>query len=246
MFMSDKDYDILDKRKREKFMWDDGKACPDWMIIKNLSTFTRDDKTGVDAKPPDILWDYFIYLCKLVGLNGPDKEQTYRTKETDDKTYFTLALKMFNLRYKVKVERDNNRVSDARRLRETYALTASRYKDYSSIDKVGASMLEVIIAMVERFDTNVMMTDSEEDRSSEWFWLMMKNASLDIFVDAGFTEDDNNCNQMCDSILYLINNREYAKDGQGGFFPLKNPKCNQKDRELWLQMHDYFVENRIE
>ena len=229
----------------ENFIWDDGKSAPQWMI-ENMSKFTRDDEHGVDASESDVLWNYFVYLCRSVGLNGPDKEQTYRKKETDDKTYFTLALKMFNLKFKAIVDRDRNRISDGRRLREDFALLSSRYKDYKIIDRDGASMLEVVIAMCQRFDTNVMMTETCEDRSSEWFWMMLKNASLDIFVDSGFTVEDNNASIMCDSILEMINDRSYSKDGKGGFFPLKHSKNDQTKRELWLQMHEYFLENSIE
>lgn len=239
---TNKDYDVL---------WDDGRVQSlsgrplQSYIGKPLSAFTRSDEKGVDGSEADILWDYFMYLCRSVGLNGPDKEQSYRTKETDDKTYFVLALKMFNLRYKVLVDFDRNRVEDARKLREDFALNQSRYKQYAILDTPGASMLEVIIALVNRFDTYVMMTEDGEDRSKQWFWEMMKNSGLDIFVDSYFEEHENG-HMECDSVLNIINDRTYSFDGKGGFFPLLQPKSDVRRRELWFQMHDYFNENHID
>jgi hypothetical protein len=201
---------------------------------------------GIPAPGHVVAYNYLMWLCQRVGLNGPNPFQTYRTPETDDKTYFMLAQKLWNTEFKLMVPLDKNRISDGRKLRHTYALLASAYSDYSILDKPGCSLLEVLVALVNRFDTDIMMTSEKKDRSKEWFWLMMRNASLDIFVDAGFTEPDNYANEQCDSIIFIINNRQYAEDGKGGFFPLKRPNANQKTTEMWYQMQQYFLENMIE
>lgn len=211
---------------------------------ERLSTFKRD--VGIPAKPEDVKWLYFVWLCSQVGLNGPDKTQQHRTKETDSKTYFTLALKLFNKEFKAFVPRDTNRVADARALRDRFALSESSFQDYSVLDTPGASILEVMVALVQRFDNDVMMTSDEIDRSKDWFWEMLRNCDLDIYVDEGFNEIDNKANETCNAIIETINSRCYASDGKGGFFPLKHPKSDQTKVELWIQMHAYFLENHIE
>ena len=227
-------------------LFSDGKPYRKY-IEGSLHQFER--KSAIDAKPEDVIWAYFIWLIKQVGLNGLDPNQEWRKKETDDKTYSTLADILFRTEFKARNDFDKNRIADAKILREDYALLCSRYRNYAAIDSPGVSFLEVMIALCQKFDTDVMMTDKREDRSKEWFWLMLKNAGLDIYVDSGFNDpDDEEANpyMVCQSILQIINDREYDEDGKGGFFPLKHPKYNQKNRELWYQMHEYFLENLID
>lgn len=213
----------------------------------NLRLFKRD--VGIPEKPENVQWLYFVWLCSKVGLNGPDSTQQYIKKENQDKTYFELALKLFKTRFMAFVPNDDNRVSDARCLRDEFALSESSFTDYSVLDTEGASMLEVMIALCKRFDNDVMMTENGIDRSKEWFWEMLKNCDLDTFVDSEFMSEknlDNSVGQECDAIIKRVNDREYEGDGKGGFFPLKHPKCDQRKVQLWMQIHSYFLENHIE
>ena len=230
--------------KRSKITISNGEPLSSLLDGSNLTTFKRD--TGIPEKQSNVRYLYFLYLCELVGLNGPNPKQQYRMKETDDKTYFVLAWKLFDTRYKVLVDRDDNRVIDARCIRDRFALLNSSFQEYTSLDTPGASILEVLVALVERFDTEVMMDENEIDRSKEWFWEMMKNCGLDIFIDSGFNEEDNYAHEQCNSIIELVNSREYDEHGHGGYFPVKSDKYDQRRRELWFQMHDYFLENHIE
>lgn len=216
----------------------DGGGC----LMDDLGVIRHD---GFDAPPHTVAQAYFLWLCQQVNLNGGSEGPVeYRTPETDEFTYFTLASKLHHTKFNVLVFRDENREEQGRQLRERFAYYNSDFNDYSAINKHGASMLEVLVAMVQRFDTFVMMPMIDEvDRSMEWFWLMMKNASLDIYTDEGFNHPDNRADELCDGIIRTINNRTYDYDGTGGFFPLKKPDCDQRKVELWLQMHEYFREN---
>lgn len=234
-------------KKKSKVLFSVGKPTESLICTGNLRDFNRRD--GDDAKAEDVIWSYFIYLMKLVGLNGPDKNQEYRKKETDDKTYFVLANILFRTEFKARIEFDKNRIEEGKILRENFALFNSGFKSYEAIDIPEVSFLEVMIGLCQKFDTDVMMTEDETDRSKDWFWLMLKNVNLDIYTDSAFYDpDDEEASPylICKSILQVINDREYSEDGTGGFFPLKHPKYNQKNRELWLQMHEYFLENLID
>ena len=226
-------------------LFSDGKPYRSY-IEGSLKTFER--KSAEEAKPEDIIWAYFLWLVKQVGLNGPDKNQEWRKKETDDQTYFMLADILFRTEFKPKIDNDKNRVEDAKIIREDFALLCSRYRNYAAIDSPGVSFLEVMIALCHKFDSDVMMTEDGKDRAKDWFWLMLKNAGLDEYVDSKFSnmDDEDNPYIICESILKIINDREYGEDGKGGFFPLKHPKTNQKNREIWYQMHEYFLENLID
>jgi len=37
--------------------------------------------------------------------------------------------------------------------------------------------------------------------------------------------------------------RRYSKTGKGGLFPLKHPKKDQTEVEIWYQMQQYVMEN---
>lgn len=230
--------------KPSDILYSSGEPRLSW-LTKGLRTWERKD--GVDASPEEVSWAYFLWLIKQVGLNGPDPEQEYYKKENGDKTYFTLATILYRTEFKARVNFDKNRIEDAKLLREDFALACTRYKNYSVIAQNGASFLEVMIAMCQRFDTDVMMDEKQIDRSKDWFWLMLKNVDLDIYVDSGFIDADEEANpfRVIDSILKIINEREYREDGKGGFFPLKHPKSDQRNVELWKQMHAYFLENYI-
>lgn len=227
--------DILYSSGEPRFSW----------LLTNLKAFERKD--GVPASNEDVSWAYFLWLIKQVGLNGPDPEQECCKKENNESTYFTLATILFRTEYKPRVDRDKNRIEDAKLLREDFALYCTRYKNYEIIATPGASFLEVMIALCQRFDTEVMMDENHIDRSKDWFWMMLKNADLDIYSDSGFTEIDEEASPflVVDSILKVINERTYREDGKGGFFPLKNPQNDQRKVELWKQMHAYFLENLI-
>lgn len=239
------------KEKERELIYSTGEPYDSWIGV-GLRNFVR--KNGLEASDSDVIWSYFLWLMKSVGLNGPDKNQEYRKLETDDKTYFMLAIKLFRTEFKPVVFDDRNRIKDAKLLREDFALSCSRFQNYSAIDLPGASFLEVMIALCQKFDTRFMMkVDDPVERWHEWFWLMLKNVDLDDFCDSKFNYDfdfnietGDNPDILIDSILKIINDRTYKENGKGGFFPLKNPKNDQRKVELWYQMNAYFLENLID
>lgn len=207
---------------------------------------------GIDAPPHEVAHEYFLYLCNRVRLIN---NQKHIIPETADETYFNLAMKLHKTDFKVVVPLDDNRIADARNLRTFWALLHSNYNDYTGISGPGASMLEVMIGLCERFDTTVQMRADLQERTDQWFHLMLKNSSLDIFCDAyftptvnedGITEYDGTANEMCDEIIKTINERKYDIDGRGGFFPRVNSCRDERKVDLWIQMHGFFMENRID
>lgn len=211
---------------------------------------------GDDAPEHEVAYNYFLWLCSQVLLDGTNGEHyKYITPPYEEYTYFNLARKLHQAPYKVLTTLDDNSMSDVKMLRYWYANRHSNYKDYSGIAKPGASLLEVLIALVQRFDTDVMMNPDGEDRSARWFWLIMNNTALDIFNDSYFSptmnddgryEYDTTGDKICSGIIENIINRTYEFSGEGGCFPLKNPKSDQRKVDLWHQMHAFFVENEIE
>ena len=208
----------------------------------------RRGSLGIHATPSEIWYSYFLFLCDLVEMNGADHARS-RSPNTDDKTYFMLALKMHTTRFKAYIPNDDNRIGDARKLRVWFAQIHSAFDNYDAIDTEGCSMLEMMIALAQRIDRDVMMGIDDPDRSIKWFWEMMDNCGLSTYTDDKFNEfhSDNRANtdDMVTQTLTCINDRTYDYKGFGGLFPLDNAVGNAPEMELWMQMQAYFMEKYI-
>lgn len=197
-------------------------------------------ENGTKASPSDIQHAYFLWLCEFADLNGfmgNDK----RKSETDDMTYFMLAMKLHHMRFKPILPNDDNRCKDGLALRSRFSLISSAFNDYSAIDFPDISMLEFFIALADRIDRDIMYGPGKElDRSKEWFWVMMYNCGFTEFTDLRW---DAKTDIFVDDKITNIVKRNYNFDGSGGIFPLKNPREDQRSVEIWYQMQSYFYEN---
>lgn len=212
-------------------------------LFNSATTYNRE--IGIPATKVEVSWAYFLYLCEKMDLNGT-AHYTVRTPETDHLTYFELALKLHSTPFNVFIIRDENRATDGKNIRGRFAAFHSSFSDYSILDTKPCSMLEMLIALCERYDTENMMTEETGSRSKVWFWELLHNAGLDIFTDDfvdSYTMEGISSSEIMDKIVSRINKREYNEDGSGGFFPLRTPKRDQRITELWYQMHEYMHEN---
>lgn len=125
------------------------------------------------------------------------------------------------------IKRDEDRAIDGLFLRNELG-----YND--STDDKPCSFLEMLIALSGRFDGN---SGFDPEESYENFWLMMRNLGLDQFDDRNYSE------RQVWSILHILENRTYAFNGKGGLFPLKKPKQDQRNVEIWGQMQEWLIEN---
>ena len=72
---------------------------------------------------------------------------------------------------------------------------------------------------------------------------MLSNAGLDSFSDAVYNDNpDFDIRRIVDIKIRRILNREYHPDGDGGLFPLMNPREDQRGVEIWYQMSAYLLE----
>ena len=204
----------------------------------DVGLISRDADSNVS--PSDIKNSYFLWLCEFADLNGfmGNKE---RKPETDHITYFMLAMKLHHMKFKPILPNDDNRGQDGFALRSRFSLISSAFNDYSSIDEPEVSMLEFFIALADRIDRDIMYGPSKElDRCKEWFWVMMYNCGFNEFTDNKWNAETD---KFVDDKITSIVKRTYNYDGSGGIFPLKNPKDDQRNVEIWYQMQSFFCEN---
>jgi hypothetical protein len=143
------------------------------------------------------------------------------------KTYLGLFERLHNLEFVWTVPNDDNRVQDGLFLRKEFAGSKAR-----TLELDGATILEVMVGLSRRLEFIA------EGQASHWVWRLIKNLRLNRMAD---DLTDQNIDRI-DEILYALVWRTYSPDGQGGFFPLKNPKEDQTQVEVWYQMSAYVNE----
>jgi len=171
--------------------------------------------------------DYYNWLLGLISNNE------YYVDE-----YTKVLDKLFNTEFYDLVKNDDNRIKDGLELRNRFADEVGEHL-YYVIDKLPpyCSILEMMIALAIRWESDVQQDPDLGDRSSEWFWLMMDNLGL-LEFDNKYYDDE-----IVSDILQEFLDRKYCKDGTGGLFMVKNSKIDMRKVEIWYQINYYFKEN---
>jgi hypothetical protein len=123
------------------------------------------------------------------------------------------------------VPNDDNRARDGLDLRR-------RFERETSImlpDLGECTMLEFLVALSIRLNETVY-DYNDPDRVSDWFGELIDNLEVD--------------RKSIDEIFQCLNGRTYDYNGgNGGLFPLENPREDQREIEVWYQMMAYLREN---
>lgn len=165
--------------------------------------------------------NYFRWLCDRIDCRNHLKYE---------KALFDLYCKFF---YSL-IPYDNNRGLDGLDLRKEYENENHILMLRQDMNRP-CNLLEMLIALSRRmafilFDPGIIKSEHDE---AEYFWLLISNLKLD-------TNYRNNLN-----IIEIFLERQYNYNGEGGLFPLKNPKQDQRNVEIWYQMMAYLNENYI-
>ena len=166
--------------------------------------------------------EYFEWLVDLV--DGQDHQ--------------LLLYHLHQIPYIPVLERDENRAEDGASLRDRYEYETS-YSNYDIFIDT-SSVLEMLIGLSVKMN-DLFVGIEEDDRTYYWFWEIMTNLKLDIYVDNLFIRV--NSLVEIDEILETFLNSKYDEDGQGGLFPLRSPEKDQRKVEIWYQMSAYIDEN---
>lgn len=173
----------------------------------------------------DILKEYYCNLLEDVA----DSKHNLND-------YCLLLNVLFDIPFTYSIEMDENRAFDAKTLRDDIC---NEYDlQFDVILKRKISVLEVLIALAKRIETDILMDPmSGKDNSSTYFWEMLRNLGLEDLKNDVFSEA---------KVRFKVEKwlkREFDRDGFGSIFPLKRPKCDQRRIEIWSQMQAYLGEN---
>lgn len=174
--------------------------------------------------------EYEYWLCSTV-----------LTSESDLDIYKPLLDILATIEFTWSIPNDDNRAHDGQHLRYVYAEESydHAYMKFS----LPCSVLEMMVALAHRIDDDIMYEAEYGDRTSEWFWVMIRNLGLECATEEELRYDGKYGEAYVRHVIDVFMNRTYCKDGRGGLFPVKNVRTDQRKVEIWYQMNQFLIEN---
>lgn len=157
---------------------------------------------------------YFEWLCHFVY---DDRFQT---------RYDRLFDLMFRVDFFWLIPMDENRAVDGMNMRKEYGIILDR----------PCSLLEVLVALCRRVESQIAQNTELGDRTGEWFWIMISNMQLSGQTDEYFNED------YCLSRFDILLNRSFSPNGEGGLFVLDHPRQDLRYVDFWYHFMWYLSE----
>lgn len=118
---------------------------------------------------------------------------------------------------------------------------------YTYLDStLGSPNTAEVIFRLSRIISHDIIGDGDKgDRTTDWAQRLMKNLGLLKYTDEAFYNEKNNgeCSNQVSEILDIWVNREFQPNGVGSPFPLQNPPGDERQVEIWYQLHSYLKEN---
>lgn len=151
------------------------------------------------------------------------------------KGYRNLLSYLYDIPFKFILDMDYNRICDGCDLRYKFGHDThipSRVIDLK-LDNLDCSVLEVMVALSIRMEESILCDPDYGDRTSIWFWEMIK--SLGLY----HMDDDNFDEQFVRDVIERFMDRDYEPNGRGGLFTVRNARCDMRDVDIWYQMCMY-------
>lgn len=177
--------------------------------------------TAISAYLDELYFEWLYRQVASVRIKNPKR------------TYWKLLKIFYEKEFVWIVPNDDNRIEDGKDLR--FECLADNKLDPNDVDRdwlaLDCSMFELLVGISRRL---AFLTNAEP---YEWFWEMIENLGLSKYNDSedvprSLVED------KLDRVIW----RTYNFNGRGGLFPLKRPKQNQRDVEIWYQLNAYVLE----
>jgi hypothetical protein len=168
---------------------------------------------------------YYDFLCNMVTTK----------KEYEQKNYDALLSTLYKMDFYSLIPNDQNRCDDGLQLREKFIDEEGQHALSQSLFMANCTVFEMLIGLSYRLEFETEQSKWEKS-PKEWFWILIDNLCL---LDEDILD---NPDEIRDNIQVFLD-RRYNSDGNGGLFPLKRPKKDQRRVEIWYQMSDYVLEN---
>lgn len=152
---------------------------------------------------------------------------------TPSLTYWTLFQTLHSIEFVWLVVGDDNRAEDGLEIRHEFLVQVDAPTNLPEMS-IGCSVLEMLIALARRAAFNTEIPERD------WFWIFTENLGIADLCDA----KRNVGRKAYDAVDRFIW-RSYSPNGEGGLFPLRNPREDQRKVEIWYQFHEWIAEREI-
>lgn len=171
----------------------------------------------------EVINEYFEWLFNLVCGEEYSKQFSYRK----------LLTRLHKTEFRYSIERDRNRAEDGIDMRDRF-IWVNGYDDsyYEIMDILDGpcSVLEMMIALAIRCEENIMDDPNVGDRTTQWFWGMVINLGLGSMIDSRFNKS------FVDETIRTFLDRNYAPNGNGGLFTIRDCDRDLRTVEIWHQL----------
>ena len=158
--------------------------------------------------------EYFWSLCSIIDV-----------PEYGVQKYSRLLGKLYSIPFTWTVKNDINRASDGTELR------VNIIGDERAADELGpCRVLEMMIALAIRCETDIMQEKSQGNRTAIWFWTMIENLGLAGMENYCFNES------YIEAVVNKFLGRRYSRNGEGSIFFVNHRTDDLRRVELWYQM----------
>jgi hypothetical protein len=179
----------------------------------------------ITNEPLDARYLYWLYdQISVVENTNPAESYGY------------LIEHAFRTEFYWSVPNDDNRIADGVDLRSEFLEHIGAERDANFME-IECSMLEVLVALCRHLSLN-----SDFD-SYFWFKKILDNLAIGHITDDIYGSRLDSTD-VVDMVWHDVIYRDYRPNGQGGLFPLKRPKKDQRNVEIWYQMSAYLLENK--
>lgn len=161
------------------------------------------------------------------------------------KRYTKLLRYLFDTEFYYSIPMDGNRAEDGISLRYHFGTEnrVSSAEVSARLDIYPCSVLEMMVALAQRLEDDIMNDYELGDRTGVWFWQMIENLGLDFADDSGFDIS------RVEEIICRFLDRRYRYDGKGGLFYIPKPRKDLRSTEIWYQanwyLHDINEEGKV-
>ena len=97
----------------------------------------------------------------------------------------------------------------------------------------------MMVGLAIRIEDTIMADADFGDRSSMWFWIMIKSLGLYDMTNDVLYNSDTAYDEIKD-IIHKFLEREYKPNGEGGLFTVYNTTKDLRNMEIWYQMCMFF------
>lgn len=166
--------------------------------------------------------EYFNWMYQLVFTN--EKRRSYRK-----------LLKYLNsVEFTYILDFDSNRAADGMDLRYRFGYE----HDYNGpmiaayLDDRPCSVLEMMVALANRCEEQIMDDPHAGCRRGQWFFSMLASLGLSGMNDENFVRSD------AEETISRFLSRQYARNGKGGLFTVDS-RHDMRNVEIWYQLNWY-------